>query len=105
MNKNKVLKNFNFKKKKVLILGGLGLIGKDIVNTYLQLGAKVRVIDVKKVNQKNNLSYKYLDLSKNLSKEIIMKSLQGFGCPNIFINCSYPKTKDWEKNNAFNNPC
>ena len=34
MNKNKFLKNFNFKKKKVLILGGLGLIGKDIVNTY-----------------------------------------------------------------------
>lgn len=99
MSKKRFLKNFNFKNKKVLILGGLGLIGKDIVNTYLQLGAKVRVIDVKKVNQKNNLSYKYLDLSKNLSKEIIMKSLQGFGCPNIFINCSYPKTKDWEKNN------
>ncbi len=102
MNKNKFLKNFNFKKKKVLILGGLGLIGKDIVNTYLQLGAKVRVIDIKRDNKHNHnssISYKYLDLTKNLSSEIIKKSLEGFGCPNIFINCSYPKTKDWEKNN------
>ena len=101
MNKNKFLKNFNFKKKKVLILGGLGLIGKDIVNTYLQLGAKVRVIDIKRDNKHNHnssISYKYLDLTKNLSSEIIKKSLEGFGCPNIFINCSYPKTKDWEKN-------
>ena len=39
MNKNKFLKILILKKK-VLILGGLGLIGKDIVNTYLQLGAK-----------------------------------------------------------------
>ena len=74
MNKNKFLKNFNFKKKKVLILGGLGLIGKDIVNTYLQLGAKVRVIDIKRDNKHNHnssISYKYLDLTKNLSSEII----------------------------------
>ena len=101
MNKNKFLKILILRKK-VLILGGLGLIGKDIVNTYLQLGAKVRVIDIKRDNKHNHnssISYKYLDLTKNLSSEIIKKSLEGFGCPNIFINCSYPKTKDWEKNN------
>lgn len=103
MTKQKFLKDFNFKNKKVLILGGQGLIGKDIVKTFLQLGAKVRVIDIKKNNQKiskkKTLSHKHLDLSKDLSKEVIMKSLERFGCPNIFINCSYPKTRDWEKNN------
>ena len=106
MKNSKFITNFNFKNKKVLILGGSGLIGKDIVKNYLALGAKVRVIDINnkviknlKVGKKSNLSYNFLDLSNNLSKEIIINSLKGFGCPNIFINCSYPKTQDWEKNN------
>ena len=57
----------NFHPAQVLILGGSGLIGKDIVKNYLALGAKVRVIDINnkviknlKVGKKSNLSYNLL---------------------------------------------
>mgnify|MGYP001197820786 FL=1 len=104
MKKNKFLQNFNFKSKKVLVLGGSGLIGKRLVENYISLGAKVRILDIKNVFKKelkrnSNLTFKFLDLKKKISKDIIEKSLIGFGCPNIFVNCSYPKSDDWEKNN------
>ena len=49
MKKNKFLQNFNFKSKKVLVLGGSGLIGKGLVENYISLGAKVRILDIKNV--------------------------------------------------------
>ena len=54
----------------------------------MTIKTKVRVIDIKRDNKHNHnssISYKYLDLTKNLSSEIIKKSLEGFGCPNILL--------------------
>ena len=32
----------------------------------------------------------------------ISKIIKKYGCPDVFINCSYPKTEDWVKNNFLN---
>jgi NAD(P)-dependent dehydrogenase (short-subunit alcohol dehydrogenase family) len=107
--KNNILKKYNFKNKKIIILGGLGLIGSEITKEISQLGGKILVID--------NNEKKYLRSKKNFNKKKIQyfslnlqninkidyyynKVLKSFGCPNIFINCSYPRTEDW-KNNTF----
>ena len=44
-----------------------------------------------------NAKYEKFDCSnlKNLEKNFI-KILKKNGCPDIFINCSYPKTDDWK---------
>ena len=88
--------------KKVYILGGFGLIGSKVVASTLSIGAKVIILDVQKKQIPNNVKYEKFDCSKlnNLEKNfnrIILK----FGGPDVFINCSYPRTKDWGKS-SFN---
>ena len=84
--------------KKVYILGGFGLIGSQVVMSTLSVGAKVIILDIKKKQIKKNVKYEKFDcsklktLEKNFSR--IVKKL---GCPDVFINCSYPKTNDWNQ--------
>ena len=88
--------------KKVYILGGFGLIGSKVVTNILSVGAKVIILDIKKKQIQKNVKYEKFDCSKLKTLEknfnrIILK----FGCPDVFINCSYPRTKDWGKS-SFN---
>ncbi len=100
-----MLKNrFNLDKKEVLVLGGFGLIGFETVYGLLELGANVLILDKlfnkKKFNLlkkifKDKISYIKFDLSKESLKnfkKILNKQ-------SIYINCSYPKSSDWNKNN------
>tara|TARA_Y100001970_G_C14190719_1_gene835204 strand:- start:179 stop:970 length:792 start_codon:yes stop_codon:yes gene_type:complete len=103
--------NYKLDNKLAFVLGGLGLLGKEISIALASCGAKVLILDVKKdkiffdkINKMNlDISYYKIDLKqinkleKNYS-EIISK----FGTPNIFVNSSYPKTKDWHKNDFKN---
>ena len=101
------MKNFNnpFKlnKKLVYILGGNGLIGTEVSILLANLGAKIIIID-KKTNlltkSYKNIKFKKFDIL-NISKlkSFFKKSIKKHGVPNIFVNCSYPKTSDWDKNN------
>lgn len=88
-----------FDKKKIFILGGSGLIGLPIVKNLNLLGAKLIILDIKKDPRlpKNNIFFKF-DCSKLSNIETKFKSiLKKFGCPDVFINCSYPRTADWSK--------
>ncbi len=82
--------------KKVYILGGFGLVGKKVVESTLSVGAEVIVLDIKQGEIQSNVKYEKFDCSKlkTLEKNFnrIIKKL---GCPDVFINCSYPRTKDW----------
>lgn len=100
MYKNK----FNLINKEIIVLGGFGLIGFETVKGLLELGAKVLILDkifdkkkfeLLKYNYKKKLNFQKFDLAKNKGKEFrkILKS------QSIFINCSYPKNKHWNKNN------
>ena len=84
--------------KKIYILGGSGLIGTKVAINTLSVGAKVTILDIKKKPIQKNLKYEKLDCSKLKTLEknfnrIIKKS----GCPDVFINCSYPRTRDWNQ--------
>ena len=84
--------------KKVYILGGFGLIGSKVVRNTLSVGAKVIILDIKKQQVQKNVKYERFDCSKlkTLEKnfERIVKKL---GFPDVFINCSYPRTYDWDQ--------
>ena len=84
--------------KKVYILGGFGLIGSKVVTNILSVGAKVIILDIKKKQIQKNVKYEKFDCSKlkTLEKNFnrIIKKL---GCTDIFINCSYPITSDYNQ--------
>ena len=88
----------SFKEKKVMIIGGSGRIGKQIVTDFYDYGAKVLVVDTKNYfKDKKKITFKKLIISKISKLEIDLKKiLNGFGCPDIMINCSYPKSLRWK---------
>jgi len=92
------LSQFKLEKKRILVLGGNGLIGSELVAALNQTKSKILVLDLKKNNLKKNIKFNYFDLSdKNYLKKFnfILKKFN----PNIFINCSYPYNDQWNKNN------
>ena len=84
--------------KKVYILGGCGLIGSKVVKNILSVGGKVIILDIKKKQIPENAKFEKFDCSKlkTLNKNFD-KIVKRFGSPDVFINCSYPKTNDWGK--------
>ncbi len=102
----KYTKKFSNKGKTAFVVGGSGLIGSEICNALAELGSKVIIIDKVKKNKnlyyKKNIFFYKMDISKVSKLEIsYSKLIKKYGIPDIFINSSYPKTKDW-KNNSFN---
>jgi NAD(P)-dependent dehydrogenase (short-subunit alcohol dehydrogenase family) len=101
MNKYNYKKIFSLESKRVIIIGGLGLIGKEISKALDDLGAEIVIADLIKKSTKRNHKYKYinLDCSKLKKAEQLLKKYVGnyYGA-SILINCSYPRTKDWYQN-------
>lgn len=97
MKKNNV---FSFKKKKVVVVGGNGLLGKNISKIFFEHGAQIYNIEIKK-NTKNKYHFKtfYIDSKKTNNQvvdfENILKKINKF---DVFINCSYPKNLTWSQN-------
>jgi len=94
---------FNLKGYEIYILGGNGLIGSQIVRALEDFGAKVTVFDIDVKGKKNTPKTKYVKFNcsdeKNI-KNFFINYIKRNKCPNVFINASYPVTKDW-KNNTF----
>ena len=94
-------KKFDLGNKTIFVLGGCGLIGKEVSKALSEFGAKVIVVDrnIKKNNKK--IFFEKMNLSNlpNLRKNI-NKLIKKYKVPDIMVNCTYPKTKDW-KNNSF----
>ena len=98
----KFLDKFNFRKKLIFVIGGSGLIGSEIVKLLLERSATVINFDLKdskdiflKQYPKKYFYHKF-DLSNinNLNRNIDLV-IKKYGCPNIFINSSYPISTDW----------
>ena len=98
----KYLNKFNLSEKNAIIVGGAGLIGKEITIALSESGANVTVIDINKspvdeiIDKYNflNISFEKLDL-ENVDKleSNFKKILRNFDKLDIFINCSYPRPK------------
>ena len=93
------LKKFSLKRKKAFVIGGSGLIGSEIVEALLSASATVINLDKKEPNKlykniKKRYHYNYFEITNlDLVDKEISRIFKKFGCPDIFINCSYPATK------------
>ena len=94
----------NFKNKIILIAGGNGLVGKKIISQIIKLGCKQIInfdLESSQASKSKKIIYKKIDLTNtdifNDSINELVKNKKT--CPDIFINCSYPRSKDWPDNN------
>ena len=99
------LKKFNLNNKTAFVVGGLGLIGSEVSKALVSAGAKTIILDInndradellKSISEKKSVHYNLFDCTSlneldNNFDNIVSKH----GNPNIFVNCSYPRTKDW----------
>ena len=100
------LDKFCFDDKIAYVVGGVGHIGSEVSRALSSMGAETLILDFKKnqgkllveelIHKGYTASYRYFDcanveeLDKNFSA-----ILDKFDCPDVFINCSYPRTEDW----------
>ena len=86
----------NFKKKLAFVLGGSGLIGKSVIKKLEKLECRTLNLDIRK-SKKSKYDYLKFDCTNIKDIQNYSKIVNKYGVPDIFINCSYPKTKDWNK--------
>ena len=97
MIKNNYKNLFRLKNKNAFVLGGSGLIGKEIVKGLYQLGATVTILDKKNTIKEKNINFLKFDLtSKNFDLKL-NKILDKTKKIDIFVNASYPKDKSWSQ--------
>jgi len=92
---------FSLKGYEVFIIGGSGLIGSQIVKALEEFGATIKVFDLDIKNKTNSLTTKYVKFdcgNKEKIKNFFTNYIKKNRCPDVFINASYPVTKDWKKN-------
>ncbi len=92
---------FNLKHQKVYVVGGCGLIGTQIVKALEEFGASVTVfdLDIKKKSKNSKTKYVKFNCANEKSiKNFFINYMRKNKCPNVFINASYPVSKDWKKN-------
>lgn len=86
--------------KIVIVAGGKGLIGREVVADLIRHGAIVIDADISCSNDKTaDNHYEFpLDLTSNESIDALVKfAVDRFGRIDGLINCAYPRTKDWGK--------
>ncbi len=100
---------FKLKNKIAYIVGGLGLIGREVSIAFAQAGAKTILLDLieehevdykdNKFEKEYNVLLDHFDCSDmDMIKENFESILERHHTPDVFINCSYPRTKDWANN-------
>lgn len=97
------IKKFDLNNKLAFVIGGAGYIGSEIVNALNSMNCKVINLDVVPIKKRLNkkIINEYINLSKVSGLEASLKKIiKKHSVPDIFINASYPRTKDW-KNNYF----
>ena len=104
---NYIEKSYNLNKT-AFVIGGLGAIGLEVSKALSDSGAKVIIIDIQKpnINTKKLLKQKRINYEKiiyknddKFFKKDFFKIIKKYSTPDIFVNCSYPKTKNWKYNN------
>jgi NAD(P)-dependent dehydrogenase (short-subunit alcohol dehydrogenase family) len=97
---------FSLVNKTAVVTGGAGLLGKEVVTALAQAGAKVLILetDLEKaaiiVDELNasklyaqSVQFDITEIAK--IQENIDKVWQSVKYIDIWVNCAYPRTKDW----------
>ena len=91
---------FSLKNKKIIILGGNGLIGSAVSKLFIQNGAEIIIVDQKKTNKIRGVKQIKCDISNYKKIVNVLNQLnKNSFVPSIFLNCSYPKSINWKKTN------
>lgn len=95
------LELFSCTNKTVLVTGGTGLIGREIVRALSEFGANVYAADIDLTKPKNmvgnNVKYLLLDITSVSSVKAVLSAIvKERKKVDVLINCAYPRTKDWE---------
>lgn len=94
-------KLFSFEGKNVVIFGGSGIIGSHITKLFSEFGANVTDVDIVQPKDPDILKMDRVRfLEANLTSEENIRStfdqlIQQNRQIHVFINCAYPRTKDW----------
>lgn len=94
----------NLKNKKIYIFGGNGRIGRELVENFIKHDASLIVFDKNisdNLSFQNNPNCRFIEIHSDEVEEAemaITDAVENFGCPDVFINCSYPRTEDWADN-------
>ena len=91
---------FSCNNKVALIIGGNGLLGKEVVKGLYDFGAKVYSADIDNTTSddcsKDKLLFEYCDITNETSiRSLVEKVVSHDHKIDIFINCAYPRTSDW----------
>ena len=99
MKKNYLSKFLN-RKKIAYIVGGSGFIGQEVSKALADSGAKVINLDIKNAfKNKKIIKFEHFDCSNtNQLQKSFDRIIKKYKCPDIFINCSYPRSEDWSDN-------
>jgi len=102
------LQKFRLDDKTAFVVGGLGFIGREVSTAFASAGAKTIVLDLKSEQAAvfeeemsragYELYFRSFDCADmNHLEQNFSGMFDEFRCPDVFINCSYPKTQDWGK--------
>ena len=109
------LRKFRLDNKTAFVFGGLGLIGQEVSKAFMSAGAKTIVLDLDtdraSVFEIDILKAKDYDFHFNIFDcanvdnidENFHILLEKYGAPDVFINCSYPRSADWAESSFRNN--
>lgn len=91
-------KLFDLSSNHVVICGSNGLIGKELVKCFKDLGAKVTGLDINNQNLADADDFFQFDMNSLSSvKDSTEHLIQKNGKIDSWINVAYPRTKDWSK--------
>ena len=83
------------KDKAIIVTGGCGLIGREIVRELKEAGARVLNADIALETDAAKGTFR-LDLSDNASIDALVAfAVEHYGRIDALINSAYPHTKDW----------
>ena len=94
---------FSLKNKTCFVLGGSGLLGAETTKAFLDFGAKVICLDIDferiqpfKREFSDQLVLENFDCSvTEKTEENLNELIEKYSCPDVYVNSSYPRTKDW----------
>lgn len=91
---------FSIKDKVIVVTGGNGLLGKQMVSTFREHGATVVAADIY-FEEKNAADFIIDIADENSVKEGIAAIVEKYNKIDGWVNNAYPRTKDW--GNKFEN--
>ena len=83
-------------KKTILIIGGYGLLGKEIVKNLIIKGFEVIILDKKREKLFKKVDFFKVDVTKIHSLNKVFKKIyKKYQKIDVVVNCSYPKNRNW----------